>query len=459
MSVFIAHNIITHNRLTTQCGIVANSLNKNDVSRYCRKKSVSVFASAMDRDSADAYGDVMFGLSQLLLPQLCAIEPSFLWCQNRKYLSGGSAWMVCVMFFSRIWIYYRVSTFLLHISLCFVRLFWVSRRADRIRCFVRFSCVCFTRKRHVYHLEFMPSLESWQCTCMLDMMVHLCSVVSARESRVHVWNLGVPIVYHDQSCSVWGVRGMQPMLWTKTRQPTRGRIWRVCQQDCSVVSRITWLSSNLLSPYLCCLSCWFSWHWVHFVTTRFPLFFSASCRHISCFNLSFGVHSTLAFVVCQHSCVPSGTSGVHVRTIDVLAFLRDQRYVRGSCVLQVLSTGGEEWHVRVFQLWSHRSATSAVWERLSNLGWGLSQRHGVQGTAVRGSVFKGSFFHGSRLRKFRLKTTVTCMYMSSRIGRLVFTKKWGDLQNVHITLWETQNPSVSFLITHHTLMIWNSRTI
>lgn len=41
-----------------------------------------------------AQGDVFFGLSQLLLPQLCAVDESFLWCQNRAYLSGGSAWMV-----------------------------------------------------------------------------------------------------------------------------------------------------------------------------------------------------------------------------------------------------------------------------------------------------------------------------------------------------------------------------
>jgi hypothetical protein len=39
-------------------------------------------------------GDIFFGLSQLLLPQLCAVEPTFLWCQNRAFLSGGSAWMV-----------------------------------------------------------------------------------------------------------------------------------------------------------------------------------------------------------------------------------------------------------------------------------------------------------------------------------------------------------------------------
>lgn len=45
-------------------------------------------------DSGDAGGDALFGISQLLLPQLCAIEPSFLWCENRGHLSGGKQWMV-----------------------------------------------------------------------------------------------------------------------------------------------------------------------------------------------------------------------------------------------------------------------------------------------------------------------------------------------------------------------------
>ena len=45
-------------------------------------------------DSGNAAGDTLFGLSNLLLPQLCAIEPSFLWCQNRGSLSGGAQWMV-----------------------------------------------------------------------------------------------------------------------------------------------------------------------------------------------------------------------------------------------------------------------------------------------------------------------------------------------------------------------------
>lgn len=49
-------------------------------------------------DSGDARGDAYFGLSQLVLPQLCAIEPSFLWCQNRKYLSDGAAHMVYTEF-------------------------------------------------------------------------------------------------------------------------------------------------------------------------------------------------------------------------------------------------------------------------------------------------------------------------------------------------------------------------
>jgi hypothetical protein len=49
-------------------------------------------------DSGDARGDAYFGLSQLVLPQLCAIEPSFLWCQNRQYLSDGAAHMVYTEF-------------------------------------------------------------------------------------------------------------------------------------------------------------------------------------------------------------------------------------------------------------------------------------------------------------------------------------------------------------------------
>jgi len=52
------------------------------------------YPSLANMDSGDAAGDVFFGMSQLLLPQLCATDPSFLWCQNRAYLSGGSAWMV-----------------------------------------------------------------------------------------------------------------------------------------------------------------------------------------------------------------------------------------------------------------------------------------------------------------------------------------------------------------------------
>jgi hypothetical protein len=46
-------------------------------------------------DSADAAGDVYFGLSQLLLPFACAHgQGNSLWCANRKWLSGGTSWMV-----------------------------------------------------------------------------------------------------------------------------------------------------------------------------------------------------------------------------------------------------------------------------------------------------------------------------------------------------------------------------
>ena len=48
-----------------------------------------------DMDSADGAGDVYFGLSQLLLPYACSDGGgNSLWCANRKWLSGGTAWMV-----------------------------------------------------------------------------------------------------------------------------------------------------------------------------------------------------------------------------------------------------------------------------------------------------------------------------------------------------------------------------
>jgi hypothetical protein len=47
-------------------------------------------------NTADAAGDVYFGLSQLLLPYMCTghNQHMSLWCNNRKWLSGGAAWMV-----------------------------------------------------------------------------------------------------------------------------------------------------------------------------------------------------------------------------------------------------------------------------------------------------------------------------------------------------------------------------
>eukprot|EP01065_Artemidia_motanka_P034293 TRINITY_DN4158_c0_g1_i1.p1 TRINITY_DN4158_c0_g1~~TRINITY_DN4158_c0_g1_i1.p1 ORF type:complete len:530 (+),score=122.62 TRINITY_DN4158_c0_g1_i1:55-1644(+) len=56
------------------------------------------YTGVTNMDTADAPGDVMFGLNQLLLPVLCRDSPSFLWCQNRQYLSGGSAKMVYTQF-------------------------------------------------------------------------------------------------------------------------------------------------------------------------------------------------------------------------------------------------------------------------------------------------------------------------------------------------------------------------
>lgn len=46
-------------------------------------------------NTADAAGDIYFGVSQLLLPYMCDGSSSVgIWCNNRKWLSGGSAWMV-----------------------------------------------------------------------------------------------------------------------------------------------------------------------------------------------------------------------------------------------------------------------------------------------------------------------------------------------------------------------------
>ena len=52
------------------------------------------YTGITNMDSGDAKGDVMFGLSQLLLPVLCPSAPDFTWCANRQYLSDGSAHMV-----------------------------------------------------------------------------------------------------------------------------------------------------------------------------------------------------------------------------------------------------------------------------------------------------------------------------------------------------------------------------
>eukprot|EP00656_Telonema_subtile_P048366 TRINITY_DN5749_c0_g1_i1.p1 TRINITY_DN5749_c0_g1~~TRINITY_DN5749_c0_g1_i1.p1 ORF type:complete len:267 (-),score=47.51 TRINITY_DN5749_c0_g1_i1:157-957(-) len=56
------------------------------------------YTGVTNMDTGDAAGDVMFGLNQLLLPQLCPQEPSFVWCANRQYLSGGGASMVYTEF-------------------------------------------------------------------------------------------------------------------------------------------------------------------------------------------------------------------------------------------------------------------------------------------------------------------------------------------------------------------------
>jgi hypothetical protein len=52
------------------------------------------YTGITNMDSGDAAGDVLFGLTQLLLPVLCPQNPDFTWCANMHYLSGGDAHMV-----------------------------------------------------------------------------------------------------------------------------------------------------------------------------------------------------------------------------------------------------------------------------------------------------------------------------------------------------------------------------
>jgi len=56
------------------------------------------YTGVTNMDTGDAAGDVMFGLNQLLLPQLCPANPDFTWCANRQYLSDGTAKMVYTEF-------------------------------------------------------------------------------------------------------------------------------------------------------------------------------------------------------------------------------------------------------------------------------------------------------------------------------------------------------------------------
>ena len=61
------------------------------VYRLSPKSGDAAVSGLTNVDSGNAAGDALFGLSNLLLPQLCAVEPSFLWCENRGSLSGGGA--------------------------------------------------------------------------------------------------------------------------------------------------------------------------------------------------------------------------------------------------------------------------------------------------------------------------------------------------------------------------------
>ena len=76
--------------------MVAANFATKDVSVYrlWPKTGDAAESGLTNVDSGDAGGDALFGLSQLLLPQLCAVEPGFLWCENRGHLSGGKQWMV-----------------------------------------------------------------------------------------------------------------------------------------------------------------------------------------------------------------------------------------------------------------------------------------------------------------------------------------------------------------------------
>ena len=56
------------------------------------------YTGITNMDTGNSHGDVMFGLAQLTLPQICPRSPDFTWCANEQYLSGGNAKMVYTQF-------------------------------------------------------------------------------------------------------------------------------------------------------------------------------------------------------------------------------------------------------------------------------------------------------------------------------------------------------------------------
>lgn len=56
------------------------------------------YTGLTNMDSGNSAGDAVFGLSQLLLPVMCPSVPDFQWCENRAYLSDGTAHMVYTEF-------------------------------------------------------------------------------------------------------------------------------------------------------------------------------------------------------------------------------------------------------------------------------------------------------------------------------------------------------------------------
>ena len=72
--------------MNTADGMYRSNTHHNLISRDISDRLLVVVLAA---------GDIYFGVSQLLLPYMCDGSSSVgIWCNNRKWLSGGNAWMV-----------------------------------------------------------------------------------------------------------------------------------------------------------------------------------------------------------------------------------------------------------------------------------------------------------------------------------------------------------------------------